>query len=115
MRASEFITETQRGKPLDAQVKVSPGAAFTLDGFMDLYRASMMMARSPDNMDDIDSYSFVTNRPMVVTYTDEEKKMVKDAFQKMGINYSEHMSMNSEEPEGINTQSPTFSGKVFGR
>ncbi len=115
MRASEFITETQRGEPLDAQKKVSPGAAFTLDGFQHLYRASAIMARCPDNLDDIDPYSFVTNRPMIITYTDEEKEMVKAEFKKMGINYSEMISSKSEEPDGINTQSPTYSGKVFGR
>lgn len=114
MRATEFIIETQRGKPLDAHEKVSPGAAFTVDGFMDLYRASAVMAKCPGKLDNIDPYSYLTNRPMIITYTDEEQQMVKDAFKKMGIQYSEHMHRGSEEPEGINTQSPTFSGKVFG-
>jgi len=105
MRAKDFIVETQRGKPLDAHAKVSPGAAFTLDGFGDLYRASAIMARCPSNTDDIDPYSYVTNRPMIVTYTDEEKEMVKQAFKKMGINYQEHITSGSEEPDAINTQS----------
>ena len=72
MRASEFITETKRGKVLDAHAKVSPGAAFTLDGFQDLYRASQIMGRCPEDSFDIDPYSYVTNRPVIVTYTDEE-------------------------------------------
>jgi len=110
MKASEFIVETQRGKPLDAQVAVSPGAAFTIDGFYDLYRASMIMGRLPGNADDIDAYSFVTNRPMIVTYTDEEKLMVQQAFKKMGIPYSEHFgSTDSEEPSEVNTDSPVVS------
>ncbi len=115
MRASEFITETQRGKPLDAHAKASPGASFTLDGFQDLYRASAIMARlgNDEDADDIDSYSYVTNRPLIVTYTDEEKKLVKAAFKKMGISYSEHMPSGSEEPEAINTQSTVIGFKGY--
>jgi hypothetical protein len=113
MRAKDFIVETQRGKPLDAHAKVSPGAAFTLDGFGDLYRASQMMARCPDNSDDIDAYSYVTNRPMIVTYTDEEKEMVKAAFKKMGIDYHEHFPGGSEEPGAINNVSPAVSFKGY--
>ena len=113
MKASEFITETQRGQPLDAQKKVSPGAAFTLDGVSDLYRASMMMSRSPASLDDMDAQSFVTNRPMIITYTDEEQDMVRAAFKKMGIGYSEMLPSNSEEPDGINTVSPHISFKGY--
>lgn len=113
MRASEFIIETQRGKVLDAHAKTSPGASFTLDGFQDLYRASAIMARSPEDTDDIDPYSYLTNRPMIVTYTDEEKEMVKAAFKKMGISYSEHMPSGSEEPEGINTTSLVIGFKGY--
>jgi len=102
MRASEFITETHRGKPLEAQSSVSPGAVFTIDGREDLYRAMAIMARHPANADDIDPYSFVTDRPMIVTYTDEERDMVKAAFKKMGIPYKEHMPQGSKEPDDIN-------------
>jgi hypothetical protein len=109
MRANEFVIETRRGKVLDAHAKVSPGAAFTLDGWTDLYRASMLMARCPADADDIDPYSYVTNRPMIVTYTDEEKKMVKQAFKRMGIEYHEHTPSHSEEPDAINNVSPIVS------
>ena len=113
MRAKDFITETQRGKPLDAHAKVSPGAAFTLDGFGDLYRASAIMARCPADSSDIDPYSYVTNRPMIVTYTDEEKEMVKQAFKRMGINYQEHISSESEEPDAINNKSLVIGFKGY--
>ena len=105
MRAKEFVTETQRGKPLDAHAKVSPGAAFTTDGYLDLYRASAIMARYPADTSDIDPYSFVSGLPMIVTYTDEEKEIVKQAFKRMGIPYQEHITSSSQEPDAINTKS----------
>ncbi len=74
MRAKEFVIETRRGTPLDAIAKTSPGTSFTLDGYLDLYRASQLMARLPDDCTDIDPYSFVTGRPMIVAFTDEERK-----------------------------------------
>jgi len=113
MRAKEFVTEVKRGKPLNAVAAVNPGTSFTTDGFTDLYRASQLMARLPGNVGNIDPYSFVTNRPMIVTYTDEEKKMVKDAFKAMGIDYHEELNSGSKEPEGVNTKSPTQGFKGY--
>jgi len=105
MRAKEFVVETSRGKILDAHAATSPGAAFTIDGFGDLYRATGIMARLPSDTADIDPYSYVTGYPMIITYTDEEKKMVKAAFKKMGIPYKEHVKSGSKEPDGVNTKS----------
>lgn len=113
MRAKEFVVETRRGQVLDAHAKVSPGAAFTLNGFGDLYRASLLMARSPEDSSDIDPYSYLTNRPMIVTYTDEEEAMVRDAFKRMGLDFKEHVSSNSEEPDAINNVSPHVSFKGY--
>ena len=113
MKAREFVIETRRGKVLDAHAKVSPGAAFTMTGFGDVYRASAFMARLPDNCDDIDPYSYVTNRPMIITYTDEEEKLVRDAFKKMGIKYEEHIKSNSEEPDPVNDVSPVIGFKGY--
>jgi len=115
MRAKEFITEIHRGEPLDAHEKVSTGAIFTPGGFIDLYRASGIIARCPADSDDIDPYSYVTDRPMIVTYTPEENEIVKDAFKRMGITYSEHMKGPSEEPDGVNTKSPHVSFKGYPR
>jgi len=113
MRAKDFVTETKRGKVLDAHAAVSPGISFTVDGFGDLYRASGIMARLPSNTDDIDPYSFVTRFPMIVTYTDEEEKMVRDAFKKMGIPYKEHVTSASQEPDAVNNVSPTQGFKGY--
>ncbi len=113
MRAKEFINETKRGKPLDAVADTNVGTAFTLDGFQDLYRASAIMARSPANSDDIDPYSFVTNRPMIVSYTKEETAMVKDAFKRMGIEYHEQLNTGSVEPDAVNNISPTQGFKGY--
>ncbi len=107
MRAKEFIKEArERGKPLDAQEKVSPGAVFTPDAFYDMYRAGVLMGRSPDEMSDIDAYSWITRRPMLVTYTEEERDMVRKAFNKLGIPFQEHIKQGSEEPDPVNTASP---------
>ena len=113
MRAKEFITETKRGKPLDAVASVNVGTSFTTDGFQDLYRASAIMARMPDNADDIDPYSFVTNRPMIVAYTPEEVEMIKAAFQRMGVDYHEQLNTGSEEPDAVNNVSPTQGFKGY--
>jgi len=115
MRAKEFVTETKRGEPLDAVAKTSPGTGFTLDGYLDLYRASQLMARLPGDVGDIDPYSFVTGRPMIVAFTDEERKMVKDAFKAMGISYQEQLDTGSQEPDGVNTVSPTQGFKGYPR
>ena len=116
MRANEFLTEEpKRGKQLDAQKKVSPGAVFTPDGFYDMYRAGVIMGRSPEDMSDIDPYSFITRLPMVVTYTDEERDMVKKAFQKLGVPFKEHTPQGSEEPDAINNVSPSTSFKGYPR
>jgi hypothetical protein len=106
MRAKEFVTETKRGKPLAAVAAVNPGTSFTADGDINLYRAAQLMARLPASHDDIDPYSFVTGRPMIVTYTEEEKKMVKDAFRAMGIDYHEDLTSGSKEPDPVYTVSP---------
>jgi len=113
MRASEFVTETKRGKALDAVAAVNPGTSFTPDGFLDLYRASALMARLPGDISDIDPYSFVSGRPMIVAYTDAERKMIKDAFKAMGIPYKAQLNAGSKEPEGVNNVSPTQGFKGY--
>lgn len=113
MRAKEFVVETKRGKPLDAQKSVSPGAVYTIDGLFDLYRASQLMARAPVGSDDIDPYSFVTKLPLIVTYTDEEKQMVRDAFKRMNIEFKEHIPGDSEEPDAVNNVSPVTGFKGY--
>lgn len=113
MRAKEFVVETKRGKVLDAQASVSPGACFTPTGFLDIYRATHLIARLPALADDIDPYSFITDRPMIVTYTDEEKEMVKQAFKAMGIPYKEHIQTGSKEPDPVNKVSPVKGFKGY--
>lgn len=113
MKINDVILETKRSKPLDAHSKVSPGSAFTTDGYIDLYRATGLMARCPAESDDIDPYSYVTRRPMIVTYTPEEEQIVKDAFKRMGIDYNQEMSRGSEEPNAVNIKSPTQGFKGY--
>ena len=105
MRAKEFLKEDPRGKLLAAQISTMPGVAFTPDPGIDLYRAGMMVAGMPEDEVDCDAYSVVTGRPFIVTYCEEEREMVKQAFKKMGIPFKELVPQESKEPEAINTQS----------
>lgn len=73
------------------------------------------MARLPAEHQDIDPYSFVIGRPMLVTYTDEEREMIRNAFKAMGIDFNEEMQQGSEEPDGINNVSPTQGFKGYPR
>lgn len=115
MRASEFITEEKRGKPLKAQSAVSPGMVYTPDAWFGMYRAGVLMGRSPEDMSDLDPKSWITALPALVTYTDEERDMIKKAFKKMGIPFKEHMPKGSKEPDPINTKSPTQQFKGYPR
>ena len=113
MRAKEFLKEEQRGDLIDSQKKPMVGVSFTIDGGVDLYRASMLVAGLPEEHTNIDSYSLVSGRPFIVTYCDEERDMIKQAFKKMGIPYKEMVSSESEEPDGVNTQSIVSSFKGY--
>ncbi|RLD49806.1 MAG: hypothetical protein DRI97_17695 [Bacteroidetes bacterium] len=113
MRANEFLNEATRGRLLDAQTSTLPGIAFTTDPGIDLYRAGMMVAGMPEDSTDIDPYSIVTGRPFIVTYCEEEREMVKQAFKKMGIPFKELVPQESKEPEGVNTVSPHVSFKGY--
>ena len=112
MKASELY-EGIIGKELKAHKAVSPGVVFTTDGGADLYRAALLMAGLPDHADDIDPYSFVTNKPFIVTYTPEEREMVRQAFIKMKIPFNELVPQGSKEPAGINIKSPFKSFKGY--
>lgn len=107
MRAKEFISEAKRGKPLDAQAKAIPSASYYVGKYEDLYRSTLMMARLPADVSDIDPYSFVTGRPMLIAYTKEEQDLIRQAFKEMGIEYHEHFNDNeSVEPDAVNNESP---------
>jgi len=113
MKANEFITETDRGKMLDAQASTMSGVSFTIDGNIDLYRAGMLVAGMPEDSTPMDSYSVVTGRPFIVTYCEEERQMIRQAFKKMGIPFKEIVHQGSEEPDNINTVSPHVSFKGY--
>ena len=105
MRAKEFLNEEHRGSLLDSQKKVLPGVSFTIDPGVDIYRAGMLVAGMPEDITDIDPYSIVSGRPFVVTYCEEEREMMRQAFKKMGIPFKEMVHQGSEEPEAVNKQS----------
>lgn len=111
MRAKQFITEKQKrlsaGKVLPTHKAASPGAmtALNADRYYGLYRASMLMGRYPEALDDIDSESMMGNKFFIGTYTNEEKEMYIAACEALGIDCTEMIKGPSAEPEDTNTQS----------
>ena len=86
--------------------EANPGSVYTADKYYDMYRASMIIARLPDDPTDIDPYSWINNAPMMVTYTPEELEMAKKAFKFLGIPMSTHVPPGSDEPDAVNKVSP---------
>lgn len=108
MRAKQFITEkATKGKAISTHNNASPGVmtSSNADRYYGLYRASMLMGRYPEALDDIDLESAMGNKMFIGTYTQEEADMYKEACKAMGIDAEEMIKGPSAEPEDTNTQS----------
>jgi len=86
--------------------EANPGSVYTADKYYDMYRASMIIGRLPEDPGDLDVYSWINNAPMMVTYTPEELEMAKTAFKFMGIPMRTHVPPGSDEPDAVNKVSP---------
>ena len=86
--------------------EANPGSVYTADKYYDMYRASMIIGRLPEDPGDLDAYSWINNAPMLVTYTPEEFEMAKQAFKFMGIPMKTHVPPGSDEPGAVNKVSP---------
>jgi len=84
----------------------NPGSVYTADKYYDMYRASMIIGRLPEDPGDLDVYSWINNAPMLVTYTPEEFEMAKQAFKIMGVPMKTHVPPGSDEPGAVNKVSP---------
>lgn len=102
----EVLNETKVGKMPLNYWEANPGSVYTADKYYDMYRASMIIARLPEDPKDIDAHSWINNAPMMVTYTPEEYEMAKKAFAFMGIPFGEHVPPGSDEPSAVNKTSP---------
>jgi len=102
----QVIAEAKTGKMPLNYWEANPGSVYTADKYYDMYRASMIIARLPDEASDIDPWSWINNAPMMVTYTPEEFEMAKKAFAFMGIPFGQHVPPGSDEPSAVNKVSP---------
>jgi len=109
----EVLSEAKVGKMPLNYWEANPGSVYTADKYYDMYRASMIIARLPEDPKDIDPWSWINNSPMMVTYTPEEYEMAKKAFGFMGIPFGQHVPPGSDEPDAVNKVSPTTSFKGY--
>jgi len=105
-QAKEMISEAKTGKMPLNYWEANPGSVYTADKYYDMYRASMIIARLPEDPKDLDAHSWINNTPMMVTYTPEEFEMAKKAFNFMGIPFGQHVPPGSDEPGAVNKTSP---------
>lgn len=102
----EIVSEAKIGKMPLNYWEANPGSVYTADKYYDMYRASMIIARLPEDPKDLDAHSWINNTPMMVTYTPEEFEMAKKAFAFMGIPFGQHVPPGSDEPGAVNKTSP---------
>ena len=107
MRINEF-KKGRKGKVLDTHQAATPGAYTSTnpDRYYGLYRASMLMAKYPDNLDEIDIESMTGNKAYIGPYTDIEREMVEKAYEKLGYEAYAMAKGPSVEMPDINTKSP---------
>jgi len=117
MRAKDFLVEkATKGAVSPTHNFASPGAMTSnADRYYGLYRASLLMGRYPENMDDIDTESMMGNKMYVGTYTQVEAEMYKAACKALGIKGTEMIKGPSAEPPDTNTQSTVQPFKGYPR
>lgn len=121
MRAREFITERsdsvravgrrrnrQAGDLQDEYDYASTGALTSSDAdrYYDLYRAGMLMGRSPGDLHKVDASSWLDNRAYFGYLTPVEKEKVQQAFRELGLSTEQLVADGSRECEDTNIQSP---------
>ena len=112
MRAREFViedrTDRRAGKMHPTHHVANPGALTStdMDRYYDMYRAGMLMGRSPGDLNKVDPASWLNNRAYFGTYTEVEREKIKRAFQELGLSMQELVSPGSEECADTNVTSP---------
>jgi hypothetical protein len=119
MRAQEFIVERdgQIGRRRQAATRgltlFSDGERANSDYTLNRVMMAAAMADGSANVLDMDAKSWIGKRRGAYPYTEEEHKMLLQAFKAAGAVYTDlnNGDMNSEELESTNKQSPV---KGFG-
>jgi hypothetical protein len=122
MRAQEFITESNRGKPEESFSKANPGAISpngTDNSYVsrsyDMYRMSMLTGMHPDDIEAMDTDNWAGNRPVYHFYTDEEKQKHERAMKKLGHKSETHAASGSREMDDVQKVSPHTPFKGYKR
>lgn len=112
MRARDFVREDRsyrrRGKLHPNHDAAIPGALTSpdMDRYYDLYRAGMLMGRSPGDLHKVDASSWLDNRAYFGYLTPVEKEKVQQAFRELGLSTEQLVADGSRECEDTNIQSP---------
>lgn len=124
MRAHEFLCEKQEGKISKRQQQPTRGLHRFRDpgGYDRAYELNrvMMAAACADGTDgplDMDAASWVGKYNTAHPYTDEEAKMMKQAFKAVGSETHDmnHGDNRSQELESTNKTSPVQGFKGYGK
>jgi hypothetical protein len=123
MRAQEFIVERdgQIGKRRQAATRgltlFSDGERANSDYTLNRVMMAAAMADGSDQIIDMDAKSWIGKRRGAYPYTNQEHKMLLQAFKAAGATYTDlnNGDMDSEELESTNKQSPINSFKGYPR
>jgi len=123
MRAQEFIVERdgQIGKRRQAATRgltlFSDGERANSDYTLNRVMMAAAMADGSDQIIDMDAKSWIGKRRGAYPYTNQEHKMLLQAFKAAGATYTDlnNGDMDSEELASTNKQSPINSFKGYPR
>jgi len=122
MRAREFISEGNRGQPEESFSRANPGAVSPrgMDNpytsrFYDFYRQSILTGMDPDDLEEMDTQSWASNRPVYHHYTPEERDKHERVMKKLGHKVERHTDSGSNEMIDINKMSSLKAFKGYPR
>ncbi len=116
MRAHEFISEDIKASKIRLVHKNANPGAFTgveIDRYYDVYRAGMLMARAPDNFDDLDKVSWLNNQPYFGAYTEVDADKINAALKALKIKPKKLIEPGSEEHPAVHITSPVKAFKGY--
>lgn len=122
MRAREFIREDRDDQRRDGQLlstydQANPGAltGHEIDRYYDMYRAGMLMAAGPGDLDQLDAASWINNQPYFGAYTDADRDKILAAFKALGIRPKTLIEPGSLEHPEVQINSPVKPFKGYPR
>lgn len=118
MRLIEFTSKSLKsGNPSKVFSKANPGAltGIQIDKYYDVYRASLLMGKSPGDLSKLDPGSWINNQPYFGAYTDADENKIRAAFKAMNIKPRILVQPGSREHENIHHTSPVKPFKGYPR